>query len=291
MRSLILGAGGMLGQALARESRRRGLDTVALSRAELDITDTETVRERLVAGAPDVVFNAAAYTDVDGCESRREYALEVNGEAVGRLAALCEERGVLLVHVSSDYVFDGTATEPYGEEAATHPLSVYGESKLLGERLAMVHEPVLVVRASWLFGPGGRNFVATIVRLLGERDELRIVDDQIGCPTYTPFLAAALFEAAGRGARGLLHYCNREAVSWFGLARAIAAAVRREVRLVPVTSDEFPRPARRPAYSVLEVGRFERLVGEPVPSWRSGLEEYLPLLRDDADGTEAASTV
>lgn len=290
MRALILGGGGMLARALEVEAEARGVDASAPTELELDITDGEAVRGRLDAERPDVVLNAAALTDVDGCETRRQAAFEVNGEAVGRLAALTDERQIVLVHVSTDFVFDGNAAVPYSEDGRVGPLSVYGESKLLGERKALEVSSSLVVRTSWLFGPGGRNFVATIFRLARTRDELRVVDDQVGCPTYTPFLARALFDAVDLGARGLLHYRNSEAVSWCGFARAIVRASGLPTRVVAVSTEELSRPARRPAYSVLDVGRFEALVGRRVESWHNGLESYLPWLEreDDALSTGPA---
>ena len=280
MRSLVFGGAGMLGQAVLREARRRGWPALALDKAQADVTDAATV-ERWVRGfQPQVVFNCSAFTQVDACEERRALALAVNGDAVGTLAAAAERAGVALVQVSSDYVFDGEGHAPYPEDAATAPLSVYGESKLLGEQRALAHGGTLVVRASWLFGPGGPSFVTTMLRLIREgKTPLRVVDDQVGCPTYTPFLASALCDLAAAGARGVVHYRNREPVSWWQFACEIAGAWDRRVELVPVSTAQFPRPARRPAYSVLAVDRFEELVGRRVEHWGWGLSEFLTGLR------------
>lgn len=302
MRTLILGGTGMLGRAVTAAARRRGFPALALSHSQADVTD----RERLLYWArefrPELVVNAAAYTKVDLCESERETAFAVNGTALGNVAAAAATAipgGAVLLQVSTDYVFDGiagTGSVPYKEDDPTAPLSVYGESKLLGERLAREYGRALVVRTSWLFGPGGPNFVATIHRLLQEQKPqkpLRVVDDQRGGPTYTPYLAQALLDLAPLvrdgagdlggigGIGGIVHYQNREPVTWYGFAAAIARLTTGTVdasgspRIVPVTTAEFPRPAVRPAWSVLDVHRFENAVGRRVEPWEMGLSEYL----------------
>jgi dTDP-4-dehydrorhamnose reductase len=275
----------MLARALVGEARRRDWPVLALARAQADVRDADAVQRWVRTFAPAVVFNCAAFTQVDACEEQSALADAVNGEAVGTLARAAAESGALLVHVSSDYVFDGSGSEPYGEDAPVTPLSAYGRSKLLGETRALADERALVVRASWLFGPGGPNFVATMLRLVGERRlPLRVVDDQVGCPTYTPFLAAALCDLALAGARGVVHYRNREPVSWFGFAREIVGQWDRTAEVVPVTTAEFPRPARRPAYSVLAVDRCEAILGRRVEHWGWGLSAYLTGLRSQGRG-------
>ncbi len=311
MRTLILGGTGMLGRAVTVAARRRGFPALALSHSQADVTD----RERLLYWArefrPELIVNAAAYTKVDLCESERETAFAVNGTAVGNLTAAAAAScpgGAVLLQVSTDYVFDGiagTGSVPYKEDDPTAPLSVYGESKLLGERLAREYDRALVVRTSWLFGPGGPNFVATIQRLLQEQTSqkpgkpLRVVDDQRGGPTYTPYLALALLDLAPLvrdsagdigdigdigglgGLGGVIHYQNREPVTWYGFASEIARLTTGTVdasgapRIVPVRTAEFPRPAVRPAWSVLDVRRFEKAVGRRVEPWEMGLSEYL----------------
>ncbi len=293
MRTLILGGTGMLGRAVTVAARKRGFPALALSHSQADVTD----RERLLYWArefrPELVVNAAAYTKVDLCESERETAFAVNGTAVGNVAAAAAESipgGAVLLQVSTDYVFDGiagTGSVPYQEDDPTAPLSVYGESKLRGERLAREYGRSLVVRTSWLFGPGGPNFVATIQRLLREQTDqpLRVVDDQRGGPTYTPYLAQALLDLAplvrDGDLGGIVHYQNREPVTWYGFASEIArlttgtADASGAPRIVPVTTAEFPRPAVRPGWSVLDVRRFEKAVGRRVEPWEMGLSEYL----------------
>lgn len=285
MRSLIFGGRGMLGRAVVGEARRRGWPALALAHAQADVTDVGAVSAWVREFAPQVVFNCAAFTAVDACEERRDHAFAVNGDAVGTIAAAARDANAVLVHVSSDYVFDGAASEPYAEDHPTAPLSIYGSSKLRGEERALAHDGALVVRASWLFGPGGPNFVLTMLKLIDAgKVPLRIVDDQVGCPTYTPFLAAALCDLAAARARGLVHYRNREPVSWFEFAREIAGGWDRRVEVQPISTAEFPRPARRPAYSVLAVDRCEALLGRRVEHWGWGLSEYLTGLRSGSPG-------
>lgn len=280
MRCLVFGGAGMLGQAVVAEARSRGWDALGLSRAQADVTD----RDRLLYWAdgfrPDVIVNCAAFTRVDDCETETERAFAVNGEAVEYVAEAAARAGAALVQVSTDYVFDGEAREPYREDAETAPRSVYGRSKLEGERRALAYGRSLVVRTSWLFGAGGPNFVATMVGLIeAGRLPLRVVRDQEGCPTYTGFLAAALLDLARTGAAGIVHYRNREPVSWYAFAAEIARLWGGTAEVVPVTTAEFPRPAPRPAYSVLDVSRFEKIAGRSVEPWEKGLVETLAGLK------------
>ena len=300
MRAIVLGGTGMLGRQVVVEGRRRGHAVLGLSHAQADVTEPERLREWTREFQPAAVFNCAAMTAVDACEGDEERATEVNARGAGHAAAAAASAGAHLVHVSTDYVFDGRGREPYAEDHETAPLSAYGRSKLAGEAEALACERATVVRTSWLFGPGGPNFVTTMLRLVHEgRVPLRVVDDQVGCPTFTPYLARALWSlaemeasAAGRGSLnglGVVHYRNREPVSWCGFAREIVASWSPGVEVVPVTTGEFPRPAPRPAYSVLDVNRFESLTGRPVESWRAGLGKYIDDLRSAADGTGRAA--
>jgi dTDP-4-dehydrorhamnose reductase len=284
---LILGGTGMLGRAVVAEVRARGWAALGVGHGQLDIADGERLAAACASFRPTVFFNCAAYTRVDDCEMNREHAFAINGAAVGALARAADENGARLIHVSSDYVFDGRGTVPYREDAATGPLSVYGASKLAGEHEALRSPRALVVRTSWLFGPGGANFAATMLQLF-ERQRtqgapVRVVADQIGAPTYTPFLARALCELAAGDAAGTLHYRNREPVSWHGFACAIADAAGYTLPIAAVASHEFPRPAPRPAYSVLDVARVESLLGRRVETWSSGLAHYLDRIRRRTD--------
>jgi len=281
MRCLVLGGTGMLGQRVVREARSRGWAALGLSRSQGDVTDRARLLGWADAFRPEVVVNCAAHTRVDACETEPERAFAINEEGAANAAALAAAAGARLVHVSTDYVFPGDGTAPYGEDAATGPLSVYGRSKLAGEAWALAQERSLVVRTSWLFGPGGPNFVATMVALIeAGKLPLRVVSDQVGCPTYTGFLARALLDLAAIRATGIVHYRNREAVSWYAFAVAIARLWSPEAAVVPVATAEFTRPAPRPAYSVLDVGRFEQLAGRRVEPWEWGLVETLADLRD-----------
>jgi dTDP-4-dehydrorhamnose reductase len=285
MRTLVLGGGGMLGGAVLAAARARGWPALALSHAQADVGDEARLDHWMAAFGPEAVINCAAFTRVDDCETQPERALAVNGEAVGKVARAAERRGARLVQVSTDYVFDGDARQrPYAEDDATDPRSVYGRSKLLGEERALAYRRGLVVRTSWLFGAGGPNFVAAIVRQIdGGARQLRVVADQVGAPTWTGFLARALLDLAPLAVTGIVHYRNREPVSWYSFAAAIARwwpGADGVVEVLPVTTVEMPRPAPRPAYSVLAVERCEALLGRPVESWELGLAEYLSRLRE-----------
>jgi dTDP-4-dehydrorhamnose reductase len=287
MRCLVFGGTGMLGQAVVAEARSRGWAALGLSRAQADIADAGGLLGWADSFRPELVVNCAAFTKVDACETERTQAFVINGEAVAHVAAAAARAGAALVHVSTDYVFDGmprAPREPYREDAPTGPLSVYGRSKLAGEAHALADGRGLVVRTSWLFGPGGPNFVATMVGLIeAGRVPLRVVRDQEGCPTYAPFLARALLDLAQRGVTGVVHYRNREPVSWYAFAAEIARLWSGAVDVVPIATAEFPRPAPRPAYSVLDVTRFERSAGRPVEPWEWGLIETLADLRRERE--------
>jgi dTDP-4-dehydrorhamnose reductase len=281
VRSLVLGGSGMLGQAVVAEGRRRGIAVLGLPKALADLERPDTLEHWLREFHPEVVFNCAAFTRVDDCEAEKERAMAINGTGVARLAEVATAAGARLVQVSTDYVFDGDGSRPYSVDAPTAPRSVYGESKLAGERAALAAPRALVVRTSWLFGPGGPNFVRAILgqvdkrRAAGDRSPLRVVADQSGLPTYTPFLARGLWDLAASGESGVFHYANRDATTWHGFASEIVAASMPELAVQPVTTAEFPRPARRPAYSVLDTSRFEAVTGRVVEPWRWGLAEYL----------------
>jgi dTDP-4-dehydrorhamnose reductase len=279
MRVLITGAAGMLGQDVAGAAAAAGHEPVALTRAELDIADAPAVAAAVAAAAPAAVVNCAAWTNVDDAEVEYEDALAINGPGAGHVAAAAHAAGAWTIHVSTDYVFDGAKREPYVESDPVGPRSGYGRSKLEGERAVARQAPErhTIVRSSWLFGAGGGCFPQTILRLAGERDRLTVVDDQIGCPTFTGHLGAALVELAARGdraPRGVLHVAGAGQCSWFQFAREIVGSgATTTCEVLPVSTEEFPRPAPRPAYSVL---RSER--GAPVlPHWRQGLREYMAL--------------
>jgi dTDP-4-dehydrorhamnose reductase len=274
VRILVTGAGGMLGQAVARAAGAAGRDVCALTRSELDVTDAPAVAERVSAVAPDAIVNCAAFTDVDGAESAVEAAHAVNGAGTGNVAAAAAAQGARLVHVSTDYVFAGTGTRPYVESDPTGPRSVYGQSKLDGERrVAARGGDHAIVRTSWLFGEGGRNFVDTMLALGAERENVDVVTDQVGCPTFTGHLAGAVLDlAAPGGPRGVLHVAGAGACSWHDFAVEIFARAGLPCRVGPTTTEAMPRRAPRPAFSVLGSERDDRPV---LPTWQEGLADYL----------------
>jgi dTDP-4-dehydrorhamnose reductase len=275
MRLLITGAAGMLGTDLAAAAERAGHDVVALVRADLDVLDAAAVRAAVAGARPDAVVNCAAYTNVDGAEADEAAATALNGDGAGQVAAAAHAAGAFTVHVSTDYVFDGRAREPYVESSPTAPLGAYGRSKLAGEHAVAAAAPGeahAIVRTAWLFGAHGPNFVATMLRLAGERDALAVVDDQVGCPTFTGHLASALVVLAEVRDPGIHHVAGGGSASWYDLAAATFAARGVEVPLTRGRTEDLGRPAPRPAYSVL---RTERPATPVLPAWVQGLHAYL----------------
>lgn len=275
MRILVTGANGILGRAV--RERMTGGDTLYLwGREEADITDEAAVRAAARGLDFDTVIHAAAYTNVDGAESEPAKAMAVNRDGTRHVAALARERGAVLVYVSSDYVFDGTKGAPYVEEDPTHPLGVYGASKRAGEEAALDSgAPCLVVRTSWLFGHGGKNFVDTIAAKALRGEPLQVVADQHGSPTYARDLAHGIELLLRRGALGIVHVTNAGETTWHGLAVEIARTLGAPVPVAPVTTAAFARPAPRPAYSVLSGARFRALAGAPLPSWEDAVHRHL----------------
>jgi dTDP-4-dehydrorhamnose reductase len=297
MRLLLTGAGGMLGRDVIRAGTRAGHELVGLAHAELDITDAGAVAAAVEEIDPDCAINCAAWTDVDGAEANEEQALAVNSLGAGNLARAATAAGATLVHVSSDYVFDGRPNlnslgrpRPYLESDPTHPISVYGQTKLAGEQQVLEASPRhVVVRSSWLFGVDGPNFVATMLRLAGERDSVAVVTDQVGCPSWTGHLAPALIGLLERGISGVAHLAGAGEVSWNGFAKEIFRQAELDCRVDPATTAEMARPAPRPAFSALESEREEIL---PLPPWQDGLAGFLAaregLSRSPAPGAEQA---
>lgn len=282
----------MLGTDLGRALEARGDEVFAVGHRALDISDKETVDRYVDEIRPDVIVNCAAYTKVDECESNVDLAMKINGWAVEQLADAANRNDALLVQISTDFVFDGSASEPYEINAPVAPLSVYGASKLEGEERARLATRHLVLRTSWLFGTAGWNFVEAIRKqILSGRSVLRVVDDQRGCPTYTPHLAGAIIHLADLaledpGLGGTYHYCDSPACTWFAFAAAIVEEMLADgtapagSRADPTTADEFPRPARRPAYSVLSTERYRHVTQRDPESWRDGLAEYFETTRN-----------
>jgi dTDP-4-dehydrorhamnose reductase len=279
MRILVTGAGGMLGHDLMTVADDARVESVGLTRAELDITDAGEVAAAIQDASPDVVVNCAAWTNVDGAESEFDAALAINGEGAGNVAAAARRAGAWTIQLSTDYVFDGRKRTPYLESDPTAPLSGYGRSKVAGEDAVMREAPDAhtTVRSSWLFGAHGHCFPATIRRLADERDELTVVDDQVGCPTFTGHLALALLALAETRPLGVLHVAAGGSCSWFELAAQVVTDAGRSTRVIPGKTTDQSRPAPRPAYSVL--GTERDAVAPLLPHWREGLKDYMAAVR------------
>jgi len=283
---LVLGAGGMLGRAVTEALEQAYPGTISATRAEADVTDRFRLEAELERLRPDVVVNCAAYTDVDGCEIDRDRARRVNAEGAGNVAIAAAATGSRVVHVSTDFVFDGRHSVPYTEEDPPAPLSEYGRTKLDGERRVAAATPEhLIVRTSWLYGRGRGNFVDSIRTRAANGGTLRVVNDQFGSPTYAVDLARALALLIGRDARGLVHFANAGVCSRFDMAREILVAGGSDAsELKEITTGEAGRIAARPAYSALDVTRYGRLVGESPRAWQDALHDYLGTERPGAAG-------
>jgi dTDP-4-dehydrorhamnose reductase len=270
---LVIGAGGMLGRAWVEHLRSLGTDFKAIGREELDVTNPAQVQA--IDNRYATLVNCSAWTDVDGAETHFEEARELNAEAVDHLAERARHIGAKLVHYSTDYVFRGDADQPYRVDEPRQPINAYGQSKAEGEqRLEQSGADYLLIRTSWLYAPWGKNFVTTMARLMGERDRLRVVNDQNGRPTSAQHLAAATWQLLGQHASGTWHVTDGGQCSWFDLGGAIAEQLEVEADVEPCGSDEFPRPAKRPGYSVLDIDRTEAAIG-PMPDWRENLQHVL----------------
>jgi dTDP-4-dehydrorhamnose reductase len=270
VRLLVLGATGMLGRDLMRAA---GDQAVGLGSADADITDPDALRTAVEEAGPDVVVNCAAIADVDGSEADEERAMRVNAEGAGYAADAAARAGAAVAYLSTDYVFDGRKREPYVESDEPAPLSAYGRSKLEGERATAAANPRhFVVRTAWLFGPGRTNFPETMLKLASEGRELRVVADQVGCPTYTGHMADGLLRLVASEAFGIHHMAAAGACSRYELALETFARAGVEARVEPATSAEHPRPAPRPPYSVLVSEREDAI---RLPDWREGLDAYL----------------
>jgi len=273
MRVLVTGAGGMLGRDVVRACEMRGHRVLGLTHAELDIDDGPAVDAAVGRVRPDAVVNCAAWTDVDGAEQHETDALRINSEAAGVVAAAAATVGATVVYPSSDYVFDGNKASPYVESDLTAPLSAYGRSKLAGETSTQVaNERHMIVRSSWLYGAGGRNFVETMLALGADQPEVLVVSDQVGCPTYTAHLAASIAELIEGESFGIHHVAGGGSCSWYDFAQEIFDQSGTDCRVMAATTDMLARSATRPAYSVLGS---ERSDARALPSWKQGLAAYL----------------
>lgn len=276
---LLIGSGGMLGRAWRELLTSRGARPQCPDEKQLDLTSPD-LGEQIGASNAKTVINCAAWTDVDGAEEHEPEATLVNGQAVGALAKACKENGALLVHYSTDYVFDGNASSPYRVDQERDPINAYGRSKAVGERAiedsGCEH---LLIRTSWLYAPWGKNFVRTIARLVRSRPELKVVDDQRGRPTSAEHLASASLGLIEAGARGTFHATDGGECTWHGFTTEIARLLGSGCVIRACSSDEFPRPAARPGYSVLDLSATESLLG-PMPSWKVNLAGVIARLEE-----------
>lgn len=273
---LILGAKGMLGSDIVK-ILSDDYDVTPMDIAEVDITKKDTVEEAINRVKPDIVINCSAYTDVDGCESHTEEAFLVNAEGVKNIAECCRSINAKLIHYSTDYIFDGEKPLPYTENDLPNPLNIYGESKLQGEKYVQeIMEDWLIIRSSWLFGKNGKNFVTAILKLTEEKEELKIVNDQVGSPTHTVDLAQATGELVSRDIRGVFNITNSNYCSWYEFAKTILNFLNiNHVKIIPISSEELSRPAKRPKNSILDCNKFHRLAEFEMPHWEVALKKYL----------------
>jgi dTDP-4-dehydrorhamnose reductase len=279
-KAAVFGAAGQLGVELVRELKVRGYTVAGWDRAQVDITDIAAVESALAKHEPEVVFNCAAYNQVDVAEKEPQAAYLVNAMAVRNLALGCRQIDARLVHYSTDYVFDGAARKPYVEEDATHPLGAYAVSKLAGELYAQAYlDRAVVVRTSGVFGPGGLNtargnFVELMLRLAASSNPIRVVEDHVASPTFAPFLASRSIDLVERGLAGVFHIGGGTPTSWFDFARMIFATAGVKPMLQPTNEREYRTPARRPKYSALSNGKMERSGLEPLPALEQALTQY-----------------
>lgn len=282
MKILLTGANGQLGRCF-QDRLPTEWEILATDTAELDITDLARVEEIVKDFQPDAIVNAAAYTAVDKAESEPELAEKINVTGPENLAIVASKQGIRLVHVSTDYVFDGNATEPYHEDSATNPLSVYGKTKLAGEQAVTQAAPeAIIVRTAWVFSEYGNNFVKTMLRLAKERDTLSVVNDQRGCPTYAGDLAQAIISLLEKNAKsGIYHYCGDKEVSWYEFAKTIFEMAKQQgiidkmPQVTAIATEHYPTPAHRPQYSSLSCEKIERLAIKPS-DWVGALSHILP---------------
>jgi dTDP-4-dehydrorhamnose reductase len=281
LKVLVTGAAGQLGRALVAAAPA-GCECIAVARDELDLTDEGAIRRVVAAHAPDAVINAAAYTAVDRAESEEALARAINADAVGTLADALARTGGRLVHVSTDYVFDGSSTRAYRPGDPRNPQSAYGRTKASGEDAA--GPDAAIVRTAWVYGAGGSNFVSTMLRLMRERDEVRVVADQIGAPTWTGALAQVLWRLALKRASGIFHYSDAGVASWYDFAVAIQeealarGILNRAVPIIPISTEDYPTPARRPAFSLLDSSATRAALDLPAAHWRTNLRTALDQL-------------
>lgn len=285
MKIVIAGCNGQLGRSLANTAPANA-QLVRLASAVLDISDPAAVADQISRHRPDIIINAAAYTAVDRAEAEEDRAFAVNATGPALLAEAARRCGARLVHISTDFVFSGDTGIPYRTDSPTAPLSAYGRSKLAGEQAA--GSDALILRTAWVYGPDGNNFVRTMLRLMAERPEIKVVADQIGTPTYAPALAEAIWGLIAAHASGIYHYTDSGVASWYDFAVAIqeealdAGLLTRRTIVTPIATVDFPTPARRPHFSVLDKSATVALLGKPPPHWREQLRKMMATISADS---------
>ncbi|MBR3140018.1 MAG: dTDP-4-dehydrorhamnose reductase [Methanobrevibacter sp.] len=279
MKILIIGSNGMLGHDLV-DVLDENHDLILTTSKILDITDKQKTIDFIVDNKPDIVINSAAYTDVDGCEENQDLAFSVNGEGVRNLALGCSEVDCPLVHVSTDYVFNGENTRPWVEDDEIGPISIYGKSKLKGEEAILeILDKFFIIRTAWLYGYNGKNFPKTMLELAENHSEITVVYDEVGSPTYTPDLAEAISKLIETDYYGIYHITNSESCSWCEFAKYIFEVAGKDVKVIPVTASEFARAAPRPSYSVLENKKWIDNGFEPLRSYKEAIKDYIELIK------------
>ncbi|MBM3415818.1 MAG: dTDP-4-dehydrorhamnose reductase [Bacteroidetes bacterium] len=285
---LVTGANGQLGKELQQLAPGfPDYEFIFLSKEDLPIHHFEMVRHYFSVYHPAYVINCAAYTAVDRAETEKERSCQINGEAVGVLAAICKENNCRLIHISTDYVFDGTATVPYKEEDTTNPQSAYGASKLEGEQQAMQFNPdCIIIRTSWVYSEYGKNFVKTMVKLMGEKKEIHVVNDQVGSPTYAADLAEAILQIIANCQSsivncqgGIYHFSNTGIINWYDFALAIKELTGSTCKINPIPTSQYPTPAKRPAYSVLDTAKIQKVFGIRLKEWKDSLKACISKLK------------
>ncbi len=279
---IVVGATGQLGSEINMLSQHYPqYEFIFLSESDLSILDFEAVRKVFEHQKPAFLINCAAYTAVDKAETDRETAFKVNTEAVSFMAALCNEYQTGFVHISTDYVFDGTSDVPYKPKDVTNPQSVYGTTKLEGEKLAFENNPsTILIRTAWVYSEYGHNFVKTMIRLMNEREEINVVNDQVGAPTYAADLADAILKiiSSGNWVAGIYHFTNTGVISWYDFAVAIKEEIKSNCRVNPISTSQYPTPAKRPAFSVLDTSKIETVYSIRMSHWRDSLKNCLAKL-------------
>lgn len=288
LKVLITGADGQLGRALQHHAKANLFNLIPCSRTALNIIDEASIQQALKQHRPDVVINTAAYTAVDKAEQEKEVAERINTQGPALLAAMCQANNIPLIHISTDYVFDGKKDIPYKETDTTHPINVYGQTKLLGEQaISANHNHAIILRVSSVFSEYGNNFLKTMLRLARERDTLRVVDDQIACPTYAGHIADVIYQLISNFKPGIYHYCDRPAVTWHHFAKAIIEAAAEEETLkvkevLPITTAEYPTPAKRPPYSALDCRLIQKTFSIEQRDWQAALPTILHHLKGNS---------